>query len=142
MTEQSLKWRSHLPNLLTEIVENNPSAWALRIPILLTREILVEVAHRAIELNDPKLNVLMLRLAMYDVPVDQISEQITAQESRPSFYQYQVERHNAGFGWLPVDFHIDASNDADALKQFTDKFKGEEGVRLMRCPVHDWKQIK
>lgn len=83
MKETLLKWRSHLPNLLIEIVEGNPTAWTLRIPILLTREILTKVAERAIEIDDPKLNVLMLRLSLYDVAPDKITEAIDAQEQRP-----------------------------------------------------------
>lgn len=81
-TTHSMKWRSHLPNLLIEIVDSNPTAWALRMPIILTRSILTEVAERAIELDDPALNILMLRLSMYAVEPEKITEAIDAQEAR------------------------------------------------------------
>lgn len=142
MNDHALKWRSHLPNLLMEIVENNPTAWALRMPVILTREILVEVATRAAQLNDPALNILMLRLTMYEVPVEDVSALIKQQEARGTFYQYRVERHYPGFEWSVVDFHIDASNDADAVKQFNDKYKGDTSFRLMRCPVNQWEEMK
>lgn len=58
----------HLPNLLNEVLSNQ-SAAILKIPIAVTKSILSLVAKRAIELDDPELNILMLRLALYDVPM-------------------------------------------------------------------------
>lgn len=60
-----LQWRVHLPRLIVEILQN-PSCAILRQPLLITRSIIAEVATRASELNDPKLNELMLRLALYE----------------------------------------------------------------------------
>jgi hypothetical protein len=59
-------WRVHTANLLTEIT-NNPTAWVLRSPLLIFDDILRQVAQRAIELNDPELNKLMIRLTLYSV---------------------------------------------------------------------------
>jgi hypothetical protein len=52
----------------------------LKIPINIFKDLLAEVAQRATELNDPELNILMLRLALYEVPQDKIMETIEAQK--------------------------------------------------------------
>lgn len=57
-------WRVHTPNLLKEILKN-PGTGALRIPLNIFREALVELGERAIQLDDSKLNKLMLRLTIY-----------------------------------------------------------------------------
>lgn len=62
---KSTMWKAHLPRLFEEILAN-PSCGILRQPLLITNAILKEVAERAIELNDPKLHALMLRLALYE----------------------------------------------------------------------------
>ena len=59
-----LDWRCHTPRLLEEILVN-PGTSTLKQPLIIFRSILVEVAQRAIELNDDKLNLLMLRLTLY-----------------------------------------------------------------------------
>lgn len=61
-----LNWRVHAPNLLTEIVQNNPTAWALRLPVQIFANILHEVATRAVALDDPELTALMCRLTLYE----------------------------------------------------------------------------
>lgn len=59
------EWKVHTTHLLQEIVIN-PNMWALRTPVLIFRQLLAAVATRAIELDDPELNRLMLRLALYE----------------------------------------------------------------------------
>jgi len=59
------QWKCHLPRLLIEIA-SNPECAALVTPLNILREIIVEVAQRAAELNDPQLSALMCRLALYD----------------------------------------------------------------------------
>ena len=58
------KWKVHTPNLLREVMSNDSTA-VLKIPIAVLAELLAEVAERAIELDDDKLNELMLRLTLY-----------------------------------------------------------------------------
>ncbi len=65
MTTTKLKWKCHTPRLFEEILLN-PGTSALQQPLVIFRSILVEVAQRAIELNDDELNLLMLRLTLYD----------------------------------------------------------------------------
>lgn len=59
-------WRVNTPGLLKEIMGNNETK-ALRIPIASLGHILYEVGARASELNDPRLNALMCRLAIYEI---------------------------------------------------------------------------
>jgi len=64
--KRSCKWSCHTPNLLTEIL-NNPGTGILRVPFNIFGKMLAEVADRAIILDDPELNILMLRLTLYEV---------------------------------------------------------------------------
>lgn len=80
LTMKSNVWRVHTLNLLTEMVENNNKMGIFFQPVNIFREILCQVAERAIELNDPQLNILMLRLALYEVAPDNITEVIEQQE--------------------------------------------------------------
>ncbi len=65
MTTTKLKWKCHTPKLFEEILLN-PGTGMLKQPLNVFRSILVEVAQRAIELNDDELNLLMIRLTLYD----------------------------------------------------------------------------
>lgn len=51
----------------------------LKIPLNIFKGILAEVAQRATQLNDPKLNVLMLKLNLYEIPPMEIARAIEAQ---------------------------------------------------------------
>lgn len=63
---ESPPWRVHTARLLAEIMEN-PSCEVLRQPLLIMDHLLRQVAARAIVLDDPELNRLMLRLTLYSV---------------------------------------------------------------------------
>lgn len=58
-------WRVHTPNLLKEIL-NNPGTGILYRPLQIFSNLLYDVAQRANELGDDKLNALMLRLTLYE----------------------------------------------------------------------------
>ncbi|WNV09997.1 hypothetical protein [Tardiphaga sp. 709] len=62
---ESPAWKVHTPNLLKEVL-SNPSAAVLRQPMAILGRLLAAVAERASEINDPALNMLMLRLTLYD----------------------------------------------------------------------------
>lgn len=59
-----LDWKCHTPKLFAEILQNKGAA-ILRVPLMILLGILGEVAQRAIELNDPELSILMLRLTLF-----------------------------------------------------------------------------
>lgn len=58
-------WKVDLPSLLKEIAECSKS-----IPYAMTFKVLAQVLNvlteRAIEINDPALNIIMLRLGLYE----------------------------------------------------------------------------
>lgn len=60
------QWRVNTPGLLREILNNN-GVQILTKPLQIFGSILAEVGERAAELNDPKLNALMCRLAIYEI---------------------------------------------------------------------------
>lgn len=89
MAEQShpVEWRVHTSNLLQEILTNHGTG-VLTTPLQIFGSLLAEVAKRASELDDPALNILMLRLTLYDQgdpdkhPHTEIDAVIAAQRKR------------------------------------------------------------
>lgn len=63
---KKLDFDVHLPNLLAEVL-NNQSCWVLATPINITRGLLAELAQLAIEIDDTRLHIMMLRLGLYEV---------------------------------------------------------------------------
>lgn len=64
-TERPLEWKVHTPALLSEILCNS-GAQALEMPLKIFGTLLWDVAARASQIDDPELNLLMLRLTMYE----------------------------------------------------------------------------
>lgn len=54
-----------LPGLLDEVL-NNQSCSILKLPINITKRVLAELAKLAIEIDDDRLHILMLRLGLYE----------------------------------------------------------------------------
>jgi len=77
----SIGFRVDTMGLLTEVVDcaMPKNMGILKIPLNIFKNILEEVAQRATELNDPQLNILMLKLALYEVPAREIREAIEKQ---------------------------------------------------------------
>jgi len=69
---RKLEWRVHTANLLQEIL-NNPGTGILHIPLNIFARLLMQVGERAAELNDEKLNKLMMQLTIYSA-ADPLSE--------------------------------------------------------------------
>lgn len=65
--KDTLNWRVNTPAFLQEIGNHNDSMAVMRKPLMIFSAILGEVATRASELNDDKLNALMCRLALYEI---------------------------------------------------------------------------
>jgi hypothetical protein len=61
-----LMWKVNTVGLLKEILIN-PGTSILKTPVNIYGRILAQVAERASELNDPIMNGLMCRLAMYEI---------------------------------------------------------------------------
>jgi hypothetical protein len=66
MTEK-LEWKVHTHGLFQEIVGCGVSTSIFKHPLNILQRILEEVAVRAVELEDPQLNVLMMRLSLYSI---------------------------------------------------------------------------
>lgn len=64
--DNTMYWKIHTARLLEEVLQN-PGTGILTKPLQILGKTLHEVAERASELNDPKLNALMLRLTLYDM---------------------------------------------------------------------------
>jgi hypothetical protein len=62
------EWKVNGPGLLEEIASCAipKSMGVLKFPLNIFKSLLYQVAERAIELDDYELNVLMIRLALYD----------------------------------------------------------------------------
>ena len=61
---------------LIERVFDNPGTSILKIPFNMLSKLLYAVAQRATELHDPQLDILMLRLNLYEVEHDKINDMI------------------------------------------------------------------
>lgn len=65
--EEKFEFNIDVPQLISEIFENNPGMDIFKIPFTVLQSKLRKLAKRAIELNDPELNILMLEMKLYDV---------------------------------------------------------------------------
>jgi len=66
MSIEKLKWRVHTHGLLKEILLDHRNRM-LEIPLNIMLGLLRQVAQRATELDDTKMNELMIRLSLYSV---------------------------------------------------------------------------
>jgi hypothetical protein len=84
MKTDKLYFNVHVPLLLNEIADNalRPNMGVLKIPLNQFRILLLEVADRAINVNDPELNILMLRMALYEGTPTELSDAINEQKRR------------------------------------------------------------
>jgi hypothetical protein len=61
------EWKCNTPSFIKEMIDGNPHAAILSVPAQIFMGLLGKVADRASELNDPKMNHLMCKLALYEV---------------------------------------------------------------------------
>lgn len=73
-----------VPSFLTELQQNASKAqsYVMRAPMNILKTKLAKIAERAIELDDPQLNILMLETKLYEVEHDKIQELIQKQKDR------------------------------------------------------------
>ena len=64
--DKNMVWKVNTPQLIKEVLTNHGMG-CLHVPMNIFSSLLTEVAKRASELNDPKMNALMCRLAMYEI---------------------------------------------------------------------------
>lgn len=76
-----INFRTDLPQLIDEI--QKCSGQQLYVPVLnILRSQLAVLAERAIDLDDPYLNIIMLKLKLYEVPHKEIQNKIKEQQER------------------------------------------------------------
>jgi hypothetical protein len=63
---KTLHWKVHMPNLLKEIL-TNPGTSALVKPLQIVAHTLHELAELAIEIDDPRLHLMMFDLTLYEI---------------------------------------------------------------------------
>lgn len=80
---KTLNFRVDTVRLLTEVADCGlpRSAGVLKLPLNIFKNLLAQVAERAIKINDPELNILMLMLALYEVPANEIEAAIEKQKT-------------------------------------------------------------
>lgn len=67
-------WKCDFPAYMKEIASNPGNPYAVTFNILF--KIMTALTERAIELNDPALNIIMLQLSLYDGSHINLSEKI------------------------------------------------------------------
>jgi len=65
--EDDLEWKMHFPTFIAEVANNNSEMAGLKIGFQLMQNLLGQVAQRASELNDPQLNAMMCKMALYEI---------------------------------------------------------------------------
>ena len=76
-----MRFDAHLPNLLGEVL-SNPTCGILKVPINITRGLLAELAQLAIEIDDDRLHIMMLRLGLYECSARERVKQIKSLEEK------------------------------------------------------------
>lgn len=79
---QKLPFRIDTPKLLHEIADSGllPRSGVLKIPLNTLRIWLGLLSERAIKLNDPELNIIMLSMGLWDLTPHEAIKEIERQE--------------------------------------------------------------
>lgn len=93
----SLEWKICTPAFLQEVFGSYPGKGGVLFqPANIFRELIAEVAQRATEINDPILNALMCRMALYSVsdPYDkEFNHDITQKTiNHPEYIKYKQKK--------------------------------------------------
>lgn len=96
-TDTGLHWRVHVPNLMKEILVN-PGTSMLAMPLRLLGANLHELAELAIKIDDPRLHLMMIDLALYEVGDLNITPLAKYQETRAELVRQceAIERQTMG----------------------------------------------
>lgn len=90
------KFDCYLPGLLGEVL-NNPTCAILKVPIQITKDILADLARLAIEIDDPRLHLMMIRLGLYDF--DDSGDRVRQREEMESLVKEYEERGDHRVNW-------------------------------------------
>lgn len=64
----NLEFKINTPQFLKEVFDENPKLGGIFfVPANILRNYLIQIAERASELNDPKLNAIMCQMALYSI---------------------------------------------------------------------------
>jgi hypothetical protein len=91
--KEKMFWRCDINSIVREIVENNKGVWAMRMPLQILLRMLYDLGQIALRVNDPELNAMMLRLAIYE---DGDYNKNTKPESRARVDQY-IRDHSKSY---------------------------------------------
>lgn len=151
-----LKWRVNTPGLLNEILLN-PATAILAKPLNIFGKLLALVGERAVELNDPVLNGLMCRLAIYSLAdpnspdydsgrvskILELAEQIHGGEATQEWMLYQIggrdrNKYRYVITNISVDSVVEATLDegefVDCVMTLSSHLRG--CVQVIRAGVH------
>lgn len=62
----SNEWKVDTANLLRLLVEENPKGSVLKQPVRLFQSLLIQLAERALQINDKELNEILLKLCLIE----------------------------------------------------------------------------
>lgn len=62
----SNEWKVDTANLLKLLVEENPKGSVLKQPVRLFQSLLIQLAERALQINDKELNEILLKLCLIE----------------------------------------------------------------------------
>lgn len=72
-----------IPEFLKELTNSNSKdIAAFKIPLRVLQNKLIKIGERAIELDDPELNITMLECKIYEIEHKEIQKQIKKQKER------------------------------------------------------------
>ena len=88
----ALIWKLNAPGLLEEIAQNCRDAAYMSFPLNVFRKFLKSIAEYAVKKNDPELNILMLRMGLYDVPKLETDEAILGELEKLNLTEEEKEQ--------------------------------------------------
>lgn len=68
MSDNKMYWKCHTPNLINDIITHmNPvGVGVVRAPLQIFKQILSELTELSIEIDDPRLHLIMCKLTLYE----------------------------------------------------------------------------
>ena len=83
---QRIDWTVHVPYLFNEIL-TNPGTSALEKPLQILGRVLHELAELAIEIDDPRLHLMMMDLTLYEAGDPDKTPESEQREIRKKLYK-------------------------------------------------------